>query len=348
MKYFKLFYEFNTEVKFNMDEFKLIKSFKSRINYCNKFLKKLSAGSSRIVYQFNSNSVLKLAKNNKGLQQNLSEGNEYNNNYFNEIRTNVFDYDVHNDMWIISEMAKKITPSIFKLYTNIEFRKLGYYVNLKYAENNGKKITNNNWLSFMSLEEKNQMDNNKFVSKILEFMLNNGLGAGDISRISSWGIVNREGNEIVVLVDYGYTGYNESRNNTLEFKVNESVEKEGKIIIIGAGGAYDYQIQWIIDYLKKYPKYQWVISDIENNNIDVYDMREPKLRHKGDAVDAIDINTKAVIGCHLYGKSKSEDLDYFYNIKNDQIYPLCKKYNIPFLCFGDNPVNDKREFQIFD
>ena len=58
---------------FDMSVFKSLNSFQSRIEYCASRLKRLGAGSSRIVYQIDDEKCLKLAKNQKGVAQNLAE-----------------------------------------------------------------------------------------------------------------------------------------------------------------------------------------------------------------------------------------------------------------------------------
>ena len=60
---------------FNMEEFKSIRSFADRVKYCEQRLKKLGAGSSRRVYQIDNEKCLKLAKNGKGIGQNIEEIN---------------------------------------------------------------------------------------------------------------------------------------------------------------------------------------------------------------------------------------------------------------------------------
>lgn len=190
---------------FNLETFKSLNSFKAREQYCNQTLKRIASGSSRIVYQVSPGSVLKLAKNRFGQDQNGSESSEYGHDYFDEVRTNVIDYDHVNDLWIISEIAKKITPAIFKQYTGFNLDLVDKYLNLRSAQNHGKKINDSDFLRYMSENELNRLHDDDFIGKIVEFMFNNGLEPGDLGRISSWGLVNRNGVEQLVLTDYGYT-----------------------------------------------------------------------------------------------------------------------------------------------
>lgn len=87
---------------FNSEEFKKLKSFNQRVNYCNNNLTRISSGSSRIVYKIDEEKVLKLAKNKKGLAQNeieISYGNYYD---LNDIVAKVFDSD-SNNLWVEME-----------------------------------------------------------------------------------------------------------------------------------------------------------------------------------------------------------------------------------------------------
>ena len=49
----------------------------------------------------------------------------------------------------------------------------------------------------------NQIAENDFVNDVIELIVSHDLGIGDVNRISSWGVVNRNGSEHLVLVDYG-------------------------------------------------------------------------------------------------------------------------------------------------
>lgn len=188
---------------FDLETFKSLTSYSKRIQYCNKTLRRIASGSSRVVYQVDAGNVLKLAKNSQGLNQNRNEANEYGVSHFENVRTNVIDRDDDGDLWIISEMAKKITPFMFKEYTGVAFNIFSEYVIYRYYRN--RKIRSH-YLEYTSPEIVDFLNNNEFVEEVVTFMFNNNLAAGDITRISSWGVVNRNGTEQVVLTDYGFTG----------------------------------------------------------------------------------------------------------------------------------------------
>ena len=57
----------------NIEDFKKLTSFNARVKYCEEKLRRISSGSSRIVYKIDDQKVLKLAKNKKGIAQNNQE-----------------------------------------------------------------------------------------------------------------------------------------------------------------------------------------------------------------------------------------------------------------------------------
>lgn len=187
---------------FNMEDFKALKTFKERVVYCNKSLNRLSSGSSRVVYRLDGNKVLKLAKNNRGINQNSSEGEHMKDTYYEDITTIVYEID-DNNQWIVSEMAGKMTPNIFKKLTGISLPKLDWYLQVKWGE--GDNTRERHYLAYITPEELKQLRNSDFVKSIVSLMEDYNLLPGDLGRISSWGIVNRNGKAKAVLVDYGHS-----------------------------------------------------------------------------------------------------------------------------------------------
>ena len=96
---------------FSLNEFINLNSYAKRIKYCQEKLKRISSGSSRIVYQIDNEKVLKIAKNKKGIAQNIAE-----NDYViqtHDIVAKVFEAD-NNGLFNEMELANKVNPTIFK------------------------------------------------------------------------------------------------------------------------------------------------------------------------------------------------------------------------------------------
>ena len=189
---------------FNMEVFKSLPSFNKRILYCQQHLTRLSAGSSRIVYQIDNEKVLKLAKNQKGIAQNNAE----NDGYLNSLDCFAKTYDSdENNLWIEMELAKKAKKSDFKRLTGYSFDVFCYwveYVAERYGRSGYRRYNEYRQL-FESEEWEHMLYNDVTIfSEIEDYMLNFQLNAyGDLQRISSWGVVNRNGREMLVLIDYG-------------------------------------------------------------------------------------------------------------------------------------------------
>jgi hypothetical protein len=185
---------------FDMDLFKNLKSFIERVKYCDKHLKKISSGSSRIVYIIDDTKVLKLAKNTKGIAQCETEINWGQDGYYGTILARTIDN--HPDgLWVEMELARKIKIGDFKRIEGVDFNKLGAYLRIFNDENNGKRP-----YTFLNKEDREILENNEFVSLISSFMLDSDSPAGDLARLNSYGLVERDGQEQIVIIDFGLTG----------------------------------------------------------------------------------------------------------------------------------------------
>lgn len=204
---------------FNMEVFKSLKTFKERIKYCESNLKKIGSGSSRIVYQIDDEKVLKLAKNSKGIAQNEVEIDYSHYNDINYIFAKVFDYE-KNNLWLEMELARKVTKGEFKRITGFNFDDFSAAV-----YNYGNTVHNtrsSNMNVNVDKEVVDQMWEDEFVYSIFNFIVNYQIPVGDLRRLSSYGIVNRDGKDSLVLVDFGL---NEQVYSDLYRENNEIVQE---------------------------------------------------------------------------------------------------------------------------
>lgn len=200
-------------ISFDMDKFKSLTKFSQRIAYCEANLKRISSGSSRIVYMIDNEKVLKLAKNQKGLAQNSTEidwGNDY---YFEYILAHTIDSS-DKDLWVEMELAKKVTKENFKQIMGYTLDDLALF--LKWVD--FTQVRPNNRLSDMYARMINTVDDennnydfdfwgeDSFATKMQEFMVATKSPNGDFCRTSSYGIVHRDGKDQIVLIDFGLTG----------------------------------------------------------------------------------------------------------------------------------------------
>jgi hypothetical protein len=184
---------------FDMEHFKTLDSFAARVKYCGEHLKRISSGSSRIVYMVDDTKVLKLAKNKKGLAQCEIEIQWGGDSYFDEILARTIEYHP-DDLWVEMELARKVKKSDFQKLENINFDEYCKYLKNFEMANKGQR-------AFYGITDahKEILDENQFTQTICEFMVNTDSPAGDLMRLNSYGIVNRDGNDIIVLIDFGLT-----------------------------------------------------------------------------------------------------------------------------------------------
>lgn len=186
-------------ISFNMETFKSLRNHAERNRYASEHLQKIAAGSSRVAYKIDDEKVLKLAKNNKGIAQNETEIQWGNDSYFGSILAKTFDSD-DNALWVEMELARKINKYEFKKLTGFDAMEVKIYLINWENEQNGRKSS-----FFMSPELKKQMDEDEFISLLKEFSQTADIHIGDFGSASSYGVVKRDGHEVLVITDYGLT-----------------------------------------------------------------------------------------------------------------------------------------------
>jgi len=167
----------------------ILPSFSQKIKYASENWQKLSSGSGRVVFLYDSDKVLKLAKNPKGIAQNSTENDGFIQNHYKDITANVIDSD-QDDQWLIVEKASKMTTGQFKSITGIDFLNFCNYINNKFNH----KINYN-------VIDKEKLDENEFIYEVVDLMANFDMPPGDITRKNSWGVIGNR----AVLIDYGLT-----------------------------------------------------------------------------------------------------------------------------------------------
>lgn len=167
-----------------------LETYAARKKYAEKNFKRLSSGSSRLVYLTNDKTVIKLASNDKGVAQNKAEANpKMKSKYLNPAISCSKNYS-----WIETHFLDKITVKDFKEMTDIEFEDFGQAMSygLKDLSSASNKKKPNN---FEKVSKSPIYKELKRVAEKFELL------PGDISRISSWGC---KGNN-PVLIDSGLT-----------------------------------------------------------------------------------------------------------------------------------------------
>lgn len=167
-----------------------LETYNARKQYAEKNLKHLSSGSSRIVYLTPGETIVKLAKNDKGIAQNKAEANpEMKSPFLNKILKHAPNYT-----WIETQYLDKITVKEFEEMAGITFSDFDEAIRfgLKNVSDNKDLTKPKNFDKVAGSEIYKEM---KRVGERFKLM------PGDIARISSWG--TKDGHPI--LIDAGLT-----------------------------------------------------------------------------------------------------------------------------------------------
>lgn len=184
-------------VSWDVEKFASLKSFNQRVKYCEENLTRISSGSARIVYKIDDNKVLKLAKNRKGIAQNLKEIDTSDDYYIKHLVAQVFHYD-ENGLWLEMELAKKVTKSMFKSIVGESFDTFYEYLNYE-----DSRIRINSYFRRPVPNNYEELLENEFFIEISDYMINYDVPVGDLTKLSSYGLVNRNGEDTIVLIDFG-------------------------------------------------------------------------------------------------------------------------------------------------
>jgi hypothetical protein len=151
-------------------------------------LKVLGEGSTRMVFALDAYRVLKVALNDKGLEQNEAECD------LSEAPVTTKVLDMHEEAyWLIAERAVplesnaeaflKLVGIPFGTFAKGAMKALGV-ANFKVDENDEKKLSMN-----------------PFFKQLLSYIKTHGIAVGDATKLTSFGVVGSH----VVLIDYGLT-----------------------------------------------------------------------------------------------------------------------------------------------
>lgn len=211
---------------FSMDEFKSLKTFKERLDYCNSRLKKIGTGSSRTVYKIDDSKVLKLAKNKKGIVQNETEIDRGNDTYYSSILAQVFDSD-DDGLWVEMELAIPINKYEFRRLTDFDIKDVGNYLINFQSETSGRGTVVHQQKPLVD-----RLVNDEFVQLLRDFVAGTDALAGDLGVATSYGLVKRNGHQELVVIDFGLTDkdyeklYRESvvnENNDTNLWINNGI-----------------------------------------------------------------------------------------------------------------------------
>lgn len=156
-------------------------SFAKQIKYATAMSQKLGAGSSRVAFIIeyqNRPTILKIAKNNKGVAQNEIEIPILNDNYFNDITIPMIDYDTKNNssIWLHTEKAEKMPRGWFKKNMSLDITKIPFAINHLLGRPD------------RGFTKPHVEIDNELVNKVAEMCEAYNIIAADFGREANWGL----------------------------------------------------------------------------------------------------------------------------------------------------------------
>jgi hypothetical protein len=200
--------------KFNLDEFKNLRSENEMDGYARDRLRMLGRGSSRACYALTGSKVLKIAAKFRGIEsggagiaQNRSEVDIYTNPKIKPICTKIFDYDPEF-RWVISETVRPLSSnSEFKSMMGLDIHNFTYLAQLVLEDGTSPKYAYDQFVDEFHLNSDDPITDKdkeacRHVIEILSNLADTDLQYEDLTVIGHWG-KSASGN--IVLLDYGFT-----------------------------------------------------------------------------------------------------------------------------------------------
>jgi len=189
---------------FDLQVLEKLPSYAARIRYLNAHLKKIASGSSRIVYLVDNEKVLKVAKNKKGLAQNETEADRSIQRW-SSVFAQIFDAS-EDSIFLEMELARKPTPTDFKRIVGISLEELNYYLVYAQQVRGDPRRGSRYYQNSLSKERIQQISENEWVQDLEDVALSYDFALpGDFGRISTYGKVKRDGQDAIVVIDFGLT-----------------------------------------------------------------------------------------------------------------------------------------------
>jgi hypothetical protein len=236
--------------RFQLDKIKLngMRRVADRLNYMNELkLTKLGSGSGRAVYLVNSNKVIKLATNVRGIYQNRAEFDNLKKVGSNSIAPN-FDDMAPDFSWIemeyvdvfnnLEDLGREFGFSAIEFWKILRYGNEGSEVLRINISNNNKRLENETDINVISeLKYLNDIFSralsNQRLMNILSKIIQLGLNVHEFQFANHWG-KTRGANKRIVLTDLGFSRfvrdvYNESKltdKDTTAPGDGEEVEEE--------------------------------------------------------------------------------------------------------------------------
>lgn len=173
------------------------KSFSAKVKYCQKMCgKQIGGGSSRVVFQIDDQWVLKLAKNPKGIAQNEEEFRIATDGYGSGLSVKVDESrsDTEGYEWLVSEYVLPAKAQDFRQVCGIEWKDIETFA----GSLEDYRVVRGIYEKYADNERATDL-----LNEIYEYWGNWDGALGDVARLANWGMVRRDGDVEMVLLDLG-------------------------------------------------------------------------------------------------------------------------------------------------
>ena len=206
---------------FSLDTMVAQGTFQRRVDYCRKMLGMWSGnGSSRVVFDIDDETVLKLAKNKKGIEQNLEEIRLGTEPYFSSFPRIMNGSDEKNGLWIIAERVLPAKEDDFEKVLGMPFSVINEFVWCIIT--GGRQGYKDAYKDLSNDELYQKYESNEAVielfNDIYELYMGFDNNIVDLRAIRNWGLCLRNGKPAMVMLDVGLSEdiynrlYNPRRN----------------------------------------------------------------------------------------------------------------------------------------
>ncbi len=181
--------------------YKSTTSFAQRVRYAVARAQKIGTGSSRIAFEIEYEgrpTVLKIAKNKKGIAQNEYEAQMLGDYYVKDLGITIpmIDYDEENDppTWLHVEKAAEMKPNQFKqFFSGLTPDELIHFVKYMTGKFN-IKVDEETQQKYEEIFEENEAANS-----LVDLVGNYDIQPGDFARVANWGVYRNQ----AVIIDIG-------------------------------------------------------------------------------------------------------------------------------------------------
>jgi hypothetical protein len=107
-----------------------------------------------------------------------------------------------NALWVEMELARKVSPKLFQEVTGMDFNNYCHAIRYYDDHHNGGR---HRMISMSKPDNYDDLWENEFCNEVFNLIGSYDLPVGDLCKLSTYGVVNRNNQNQIVMIDYGLT-----------------------------------------------------------------------------------------------------------------------------------------------